>query len=280
MFKKILLLCGFLLAVNVGLEAKTKAEKAGWKIAMQSYTFHQFTLLEAFDKCQELGIKYIEAFPGHKLGGEFGDRVFGPDLDAATLKKLRREASRRGVRIVASGVYTSNNPDDWTRFFQMAKTLKMDYVTCEPEPELWDHVEALARQYGIQVAVHNHPRPSTYWNPDALMKLIEGRDKKIGSCADIGHWNRQGLNELECLRRVGDRLISFHFKDISSVQPEQTDVIWGEGCLQLKPILQYLRDTKFKGYLAVEYETNWMNSVPDIRQCLQYFDKLSSEVLR
>ncbi len=280
MFKKILLLCGFLLAVSAGLQAKTKAEKAGWKIAMQSYTFHEFTLLEAFDKCQQLGIKYIEAFPGHKLGGEFGDRVFGPDLDAATLKQLRREASRRGVRIVASGVYTSSNPDDWTRFFQMAKTLKMDYVTCEPEPELWDHVEALSRQYGIQVAVHNHPRPSTYWNPDALMKLIEGRDKRIGSCADIGHWRRQGLNELECLRRVGDRLISFHFKDISSVQPEQTDIIWGKGCLQLRPILEYLRDTKFKGYLALEYETNWKNSVPDIRLCLQYFEQLSSEVLR
>ena len=226
--------------VATGLQAKTKAEKAGWKIAMQSYTFHMFSVLEAFDKCQELGIKYIEIYPGHKLGEGYGDLSFGPDLDAQTLKKIQREASSRGLKIVGSGVYVSDSKEDWNRFFQMAKALRMDYVTCEPNPDLWDHVEALSKKYGIQVAVHNHPRPSTYWNPDALLQHIQGRAKGIGSCADIGHWNRQGLDEMECLRKLGSRLITFHFKDIApkrSGEAEQSDVIWGTGCLQLKQIL-------------------------------------------
>ena len=283
MLKKLFLLCGLMMFIATGLQAKTKAEKAGWKIAMQSYTFHMFSVLEAFDKCQELGIKYIEIYPGHKLGEGYGDLSFGPDLDAQTLKKIKREASSRGLKIVGSGVYVSDSKEDWNRFFQMAKALKMDYVTCEPNPDLWDHVEALSKKYGIQVAVHNHPRPSTYWNPDALLQHIQGRAKGIGSCADIGHWNRQGLDEMECLRKLGSRLITFHFKDIApkrTGEAEQSDVIWGTGCLQLKQILTYLRDMKWKGYLAVEYEANWMNSVPDIRKCLQYFDTLSCEVLQ
>ena len=283
MLKKLFLLCGLMILVSTGLQAKTKAEKAGWKIAMQSYTFHMFTLMEALDKCQELGIKYIEVYPGHKLGEGYGDLSFGPELDAQTLKQIKGEASRRGVKIVGSGVYGSDKEEDWTKFFQMAKAMKMDYVTCEPDPKLWNHVEALSKKYGIKVAVHNHPRPSTYWNPDALLQYIQGRAKGIGSCADIGHWNRQGLDEMECLRKLGDRLITFHFKDIAAKregEAEQTDVIWGTGCLKLKPILNYLRDTKFKGYLAVEYEANWMNSVPDIRKCLQYFDRISDEVLK
>lgn len=283
MLKKLFLLCGLMMFVATELQAKTKAEKAGWKIAMQSYTFHMFSVLEAFDKCQELGIKYIEIYPGHKLGEGYGDLSFGPDLDAQTLKKIQREASSRGLKIVGSGVYVSDSKEDWNRFFQMAKVLKMDYVTCEPNPELWDHVETLSKKYGIQVAVHNHPRPSTYWNPDALLQHIQSRAKGIGSCADIGHWNRQGLDEMECLRKLGSRLITFHFKDIApkrANEAEQSDVIWGTGCLQLKQILTYLRDMKWKGYLAVEYEANWMNSVPDIRKCLQYFDTLSSEVLQ
>ncbi len=283
MLKKLFLLCGLMMFVCTGLQAKTKAEKAGWKLAMQSYTFHMFTLMEALDKCQDLGIKYIEVYPGHRLGEGYGDLSFGPELDAQTLKKIKGEASRRGVKIVGSGVYVSDKKEDWDKFFQMAKIMKMAYVTCEPEPDLWDHVEALSKKYGIPVAVHNHPRPSTYWNPDALLQHIQGRAKGIGSCADIGHWNRQGLDEMECLRKLGDRLISFHFKDIAPKregEKEQGDVIWGTGCLQLKPILTYLRDTKFKGYLAVEYEANWMNSVPDIRKCLQYFDRLSDEVLK
>ena len=61
---------------------KTAAEKAGWKLAVQSYTFHKFTLLEALDKTSVLGVKYIEAYPGHKIGGKWGDKVFGPQLSA------------------------------------------------------------------------------------------------------------------------------------------------------------------------------------------------------
>ena len=44
MIKKLFLLCGLMMALSTGLQAKTKAEKAGWKIAGQSYTFHQFSL--------------------------------------------------------------------------------------------------------------------------------------------------------------------------------------------------------------------------------------------
>ena len=118
MFKKLLLLCALIMTVSTSLQAKSKAEKAGWKIAMQSYTFHLFTLQEALNKCRELGIKYIEVYPGHKLGERYGELSFGPDLDAQTLKRIRQDASRRGIRIVGSGVFTSDNKEDWTRFFQ------------------------------------------------------------------------------------------------------------------------------------------------------------------
>ena len=34
--------------------SQTAAEKNGWRLAIQSYTFHKFTLVEAFDKTQEI----------------------------------------------------------------------------------------------------------------------------------------------------------------------------------------------------------------------------------
>ena len=80
-----------MMALSTGLQAKTKAEKAGWKIAVQSYTFHQFSLQEALDKCQELGIKYIEVYPGHKLGEGYGDLSFGPDLEVLAPEEYRNQ---------------------------------------------------------------------------------------------------------------------------------------------------------------------------------------------
>jgi CubicO group peptidase (beta-lactamase class C family) len=66
--------------MSLTLQAQTKAEKQGWRLGMQSYSFHKFTLTEAIDKTNQLGMKYIEVYPGHKLGGKWGDVTFGPQL--------------------------------------------------------------------------------------------------------------------------------------------------------------------------------------------------------
>ena len=68
--KKILLLMALLVATAPLSAKRTRAEQIGWRLAIQSYTFHKFSLMEALDKTQTLGVKYIEVYPGHKLGGQ------------------------------------------------------------------------------------------------------------------------------------------------------------------------------------------------------------------
>ena len=46
------------------------AEKLGWHLGCQAYTFHKSTLFEAIDKTASLGLHYIEVFPGQKLSPE------------------------------------------------------------------------------------------------------------------------------------------------------------------------------------------------------------------
>src|SRR4051812_28289935 len=43
---------------------------AGWKIGVQLWTFHFVSFVQALDKADSAGIKYLEAFPGQKLGGD------------------------------------------------------------------------------------------------------------------------------------------------------------------------------------------------------------------
>ena len=261
---------------------ETKAEKNGWKLAMQSYTFHKFSFIEALDKTQELGIKYIEAFPGHKLGGKYGDAVFGYEMDQQTRKEILDSAAARGIKIVGTGVFTTNNPEDWEREFQFAKSVGMEYITCEPNLSDWDTVEQLSRESGIKVSVHNHPKPSTYWNPKDLLNAISSRDKNIGACADVGHWSRCGLDQSECLKELEGRIISLHFKDIEAPHANgewQHDVIWGTGILNVEEMLEILKAQGFKGYFAIEYEYNWDNSVPDIKKCVEYFNVITDEIL-
>lgn len=273
----------FLCACSGKQETQSAAEKAGWDLAIQSYTFHKFPLLEALDKTQELGVKYIEVYPGHRIGGEWGDMAFGFDLDKASQDKLRAIAADKGVKIVGTGVFTSDNEEDWEKLFDFAKGMDMEYITCEPPLGMWDKIEQLADKYDIKVSVHNHPRPSTYWAPDSLLAAVGARSQKCGSCSDVGHWRRMGIDNIEALRKMEGRIISLHFKDIAAEQPgveEQPDVIWGTGILNVKGMLEELHRQNFKGYLAIEYENNWDNSVPDIKQCIEYYNKTAEEILK
>lgn len=278
----LLILLLMLCACTGTADKKSISEKAGWDLAIQSYTFHKFPLLEALDKTQELGVKYIEVYPGHRIGGEWGDQVFGFDLDKASQDKLRQIAADKGIKIVGTGVFTSDNDDDWEKLFAFARSMDMEYVTCEPPLHMWDKIEQLADKYDIKVSVHNHPKPSSYWAPDSLLAAIGSRSKKCGSCADVGHWRRMGFDNIKSLRKMEGRIISLHFKDIEAEQPgveEQPDVIWGTGVLNVKGMLEELRRQNFKGYLAIEYENNWDNSVPDIKQCIDYYNQAAEEIL-
>ncbi|MEG2067999.1 MAG: sugar phosphate isomerase/epimerase [Tannerellaceae bacterium] len=270
-----------LLALNGQAQTQTKAEKNGLRLSMQSYSFHRFTLMEALDKTQELGIKNIEIFPGHKLGGKWGDRVFDFNLDAPTQKELKELAASKGIKIVATGVYVADKSSDWEKMFRFAKSMDLEFITCEPALEDWPLVENLSKQSGIKVAVHNHPQPSTYWKPENLLAAISTRSKNLGSCSDVGHWRREGLNQIDCLKQLEGRIVSLHFKDIAEKkagEKEQHDMIWGTGILDVKGMLKELNRQHFKGVFSIEYEYNWDNSVLDIKQCVKYFNQTVDEV--
>ena len=159
--------------------------------------------------------------------------------------------------------------------------MKMEFITCEPAPGDWDLVEKLSKQYGINISVHNHPQPSDYWKPENLLQAISHRSHLIGSCADVGHWRREGLDQIECLKKLSGRIISLHFKDIAIKkvgEKEQHDVIWGTGILDVKGMLKELKEQGFKGVFSIEYEYNWENSVSDIKECITYFNQVTNEL--
>lgn len=258
-----------------------KAEAAGWKLGIQSYTFHKFTLAEALDKTKELGVKFIEVYPGHKLGGDWGDVAFGFDMTPEQKQWALDLAKSKDIKIIATGVFVTENADDWAKMFAFAKEMGMEFITCEPNIEHWDLIESLVKETGIKVSVHNHPQPSNYWQADLLLAQIAERDSNIGSGADVGHWNREGQDEVESLKKVEGRVISLHFKDIEGPREDgqfRHDVIWGKGVLNLEGMFNELKRQNFKGVFSIEYENNWENSVPDIKECIKHYDELTNKI--
>ena len=142
---------------------------------MQTFTFYPTDLCTVIDKSLELGVKYLEVFPGQKIGGKWGDRVFDYNLDVSTCKELLKYTASKGVKIVGTGVFVPGKSDEWDPEFAFAKTMKLDYISCEPALEDWNLVERLAKKTGIKISVHNHPQPSEYWTPMNLLNAIRTR---------------------------------------------------------------------------------------------------------
>lgn len=263
-----------LMLFSASISAKpNKAEKAGWKLGVQTYTFHKFSFQEAIDKANQLGLKYAEVYYGQPLGKDIEGKMDFL-MDQATQKKVLAYAKSKGIKIIASGVVVCKDEAEWKQLFEFASAMGIEIITCEPDYKHLKYVDELANQYKIDVAIHNHPKPSAYWSPELFLDAVKGLSNRIGACADVGHWKRMGIDPLAAIKMYEGRLKSLHFKDIKGKvegEKEQHDVIWGAGVCDVESILKELKRQNFKGLFSIEYEYNWENSVPDIKQCISYF---------
>ncbi len=244
---------------------------AGFKLGIQMWTFRMFPFTDALNKVDSTGIKNIEAFFGQKLGdGMKGG--FGTEMSAETREKLKQLLQTKGIHIVAMGVITPKTKAEWIKAFDLAKEFGLSYITAEPLKTQWDMVDSLAGAYGINVAIHDHPKPNVYWSPDSVLAAVKGHSH-IGSCADIGHWARNGLNPVDCLKELQGHIFGVHLKDIVKFNDTQAaDTVVGKGVIDIPAVLAELKRQSFNGMLSIEHESNWYHSVPDLVQTKALYD--------
>jgi sugar phosphate isomerase/epimerase len=246
---------------------------AGFKLGVQMWTFRMFSFADALDKVDSSGIKNIEAFIGQKLGGGM-QGAFGPQMSKQTRDQLKALLQKKGIQIVAMGVIVPKNMAEWIKTFELAKDLGLSYITAEPIKTQWDMVDSLAGVYAIPVAIHDHPKPNVYWSPDSVLAATKGHPH-IGSCADIGHWSRNGLNPVDCLRELQGHIIGVHLKDIVKFDnPEARDTVVSKGVINLPAVLAELKRQNFSGMLSIEHESNWYHNLPDVIFTRNYYDSL------
>ncbi len=96
----------------------------------------------------------------------------------------------------------------------------------------------------------------------------------IGDCADIGHWARNGLNPVECLKKLEGHIYGVHLKDIIKFDDTQAaDTIVSKGVIDIPAVFAELKRQNFIGMLSIEHESNWYNSLPDVIFTKDYYDK-------
>ena len=252
----------------------------GWRLGMQAYSFNRFTFVEAVEKTESLGLGWMEIYRNQSYSDEYPDVKTNMDMSPEMRQRMKQLLDESGIKVVNFGVVPLPNDEaECRRVFDFAKDMGIETLASEPPEEALDMIERLAEEYEINVAIHNHPKPSHYWNPETVLRVTEGRSKRIGACADNGHWMRSGIEPVEALKMLEGRIISLHLKDLNQFGVREAhDVPWGTGEADMKAILKELDRQGYKGTFSIEYEHNWENSVPEIRESVEYFNSVAEEL--
>ena len=250
----------------------------GWRVGPAAWSFRQFSFFEAVDKTASLGMSYIEAYEGQQVRPD-SEAKLNADLPDEVIEQIRAKLTE--AKVTLTSIYIHNIPGDEAacrRTFEFARKLGVGFIVSEPDPEALDVIEKHANEYAISVAIHNHPEgKSRYWNPEEVLKVCEGRGPRIGVCGDTGHWLRSGLNPTEAVRLLGKRLLSLHLKDLDAAAPDAHDVPWSKGCGEIGQVLRTLHELRLTPALfAIEYESNWENNLPQLRECAEWFGQTTA----
>jgi len=249
------------------------AEILGWRLGCQAWTFHDMSLYDAMDNTAKLGLHYLEGYPGQKLISSKPNDTFGPKLSASLRSDVKKRLADKGLKLVNFGV----GPADRAAF-DFGKDMGLETLVSEPPFDAFDQLDKLCEEYQINVALHDHPRPSRYWSPDIVLKACKDHSKRIGACCDTGHWMRSDIKPLDALKQLEGRIISFHFKDLNKFGESAHDVPWGTGQADIKALLAEVKRQKIKPVFSIEYEYNYGHSMPELVQCVEYFDKTAAEL--
>ncbi|MFD2598422.1 sugar phosphate isomerase/epimerase family protein [Sphingobacterium corticis] len=246
-------------------------EKLGWKLGAQAYTFRLFSFEEALEKIKEAGLRHVEMYPGQDLTKGSSEKT-GHQLSAEGRKTAKDLLDKHGITVNAYGVVDAKDEAEWREVFDFAKEMGIQVVVCEPKEAHLDILSKLCDEFDIKVAIHNHPDPSTYWDPNVVLKAIEGRSDKMGAAADVGHWTRSKLNVIESMKKLDGKIYHVHFKDLNVANDKKAhDVHWGTGVIGMADVITELKRQNYKGMISAEYEHNWENNMEDVKASVEKF---------
>lgn len=251
------------------------AERIGWKVACQLYTFRDRSFYEALDPIESLGIRYVEPCFFLPLRKEQKELKLNESLSTESRSEVKHRLADRGIKMLNYYAPLGADTSGFRKVFDFAKEMGVETLVAEPPLEVFDLLEQLCGEYEINLAVHNHPESpkSMYWSPENVLRACKGRNKRIGACADTGHWVRSGLDAVECLKKLEGRLITMHLKDVAeSGNRKSRDVPLGTGKADYTRVLQELLAQKFHGVMSVEYEHMSPHLVEDVAKCLEFVE--------
>jgi len=247
-----------------GVPAQATGKPSPIQLGVASYTFRNFTREQMIGFLKQIDVNSINAkdVKDHLPVDEQGEAKALADYAAA------------GVKLHAAGaIYFRKDQDaDIRSKFEYCKRAGIPVIVAgDPTPETLPRVEKFVKEYDIKIAIHNHGPEDPVWpSPLDILKLVKNLDPRIGCCIDVGHTVRAGTDVVQAIHDVGPRLFNVHMKDLTDFQSKESQVAVGDGKMPIREIFGALIETKYKGFVDLEYEVHADDPMPGVTASFAY----------
>jgi inosose dehydratase len=251
------------LAPGTAVAAAASAPKAPvpFKLALASYTLRKFDLDQTLAMTRRVGLEAICL------------KSFHLPLDATPdqIAAARAKVKDAGIFLYGGGVIGMKDEAQVNQAFEYAKAAGMVKIIAAPTPDVLPLVNQKVQQYDIEVCIHNHgPGDKIFPTPMSAYEKIQGLDKRVGLCHDIGHTTRYGEDPIEATRKCADRLLDVHFKDVTEATAKGRATPCGRGVIDLPGMIRTLIEIGYSGYIAFEYEESPDDPLPGLAESVGY----------
>jgi sugar phosphate isomerase/epimerase len=250
----------------------------GFKLGVQSYTFRHFNTEQALKRTHDLGLRYIELYRDH----------IHPKATPEQIEALKRLCASYEITPIAFGVERFTEDHDGNRkLFEFGKALGLQSLSADPDPGSFDSLDKLVDEYKIAIAIHPHGPQALgglhkWYCAEVILKAVKDHHPLIGTCLDTGHLIRAALrgkklDPVEEIRTMGPRNFGIHLKDNDNEAEKRgskdSNVVIGQGALDVAGVLKALKDVQFNGSLSIEYESKVEEPSPDVKECVEVFKR-------
>jgi len=244
------------------MRSASAAAAAPLNLGIQLYSLRGYPVDEALRHARDLGVQFVEFYPG----------MWPVTADADAVAATKKTLADLGLTVSAHGVnrFTKDAAAN-RKIFEFGKAAGITTFGADPDPDSFESLDELVKEFDIRIAIHNHGPTHRYNKAIDVLAAVEKYDPRIGACADLGHYLRSGERPVDVIRLLAGRLYGIHLKDFAEMQDKTKGVILGQGHIDVPAVMAALIAAKFPadGALSIEYEENPKNPLADIRACVQ-----------
>jgi inosose dehydratase len=176
------------------------------------------------------------------------------DSSPADIERTMMKIRGAGLDPYAAGVIYMTSTEEVANAFAYAKIARFGMIVGVPDYNILDLAEQKVKAYNIKLAIHNHgPDGMPYPNAMDIYERIKDKDIRMGICMDVAHIARSGIDPVEEIYAVQNRLFDVHLRDNTASTKEGKACRPGQGNLDLPAIIRALLDVGYKGVYTVEY---------------------------